>query len=109
MTLGDQTYQLDRPFLVLATQNPVEQEGTYPLPEAQVDRFMLKLKIGYPSREEEREIMRRAATPLQEPLALSSPRGYPECAPACRSDLHGSQSRESILSTRLRDPRARSA
>ncbi|MEC8052628.1 MAG: AAA family ATPase [Myxococcota bacterium] len=69
VTLGDQTYQLDRPFLVLATQNPVEQEGTYPLPEAQVDRFMLKLKIGYPSREEEREIMRRAATPLQEPLA----------------------------------------
>lgn len=68
VTLGDQTYQLDRPFLVLATQNPVEQEGTYPLPEAQVDRFMLKLKIGYPSREEEREIMRRAATPLQEPL-----------------------------------------
>ena len=69
VTLGDQTYQLDRPFLVLATQNPVEQEGTYPLPEAQVDRFMLKLKIGYPSREEEREIMRRASTPLQEPLA----------------------------------------
>ena len=68
VTLGDQTYQLDRPFLVLATQNPVEQEGTYPLPEAQVDRFMLKLKIGYPSREEEREIMRRASTPLQEPL-----------------------------------------
>ena len=68
VTLGDQTYQLDRPFLVLATQNPVEQEGTYPLPEAQVDRFMLKLKIGYPSREEEREIMRRAANPLKEPL-----------------------------------------
>lgn len=69
VTLGDQTYQLDRPFLVLATQNPVEQEGTYPLPEAQVDRFMLKLKIGYPSREEEREIMRRAANPLKEPLS----------------------------------------
>ena len=69
VTLGDQTYPLDRPFLVLATQNPVEQEGTYPLPEAQVDRFMLKLKIGYPSREEEREIMRRASNPLKEPLS----------------------------------------
>ncbi len=70
VTLGDQTYALDRPFLVLATQNPVEQEGTYPLPEAQVDRFMLKLKIGYPSRDEEREIMKRAASPLKEPLAV---------------------------------------
>ena len=70
VTLGDQTYALDRPFLVLATQNPVEQEGTYPLPEAQVDRFMLKLKIGYPSRDEEREIMKRAASPLKEPLEV---------------------------------------
>jgi len=59
VTLGDQTYQLPHPFLVLATQNPIEQEGTYPLPEAQVDRFMLKLKVGYPTREEEKEIMRR--------------------------------------------------
>ena len=57
VTIGDQTYKLDEPFLVLATQNPIEQEGTYPLPEAQVDRFMLKLKIGYPSREEERQIL----------------------------------------------------
>src|SRR5437868_3744544 len=57
VTIGDQTYRLDEPFLVLATQNPIEQEGTYPLPEAQVDRFMLKLKIGYPSRQEEREIL----------------------------------------------------
>src|SRR5436190_3251545 len=57
VTIGDQTYKLDEPFLVLATQNPLEQEGTYPLPEAQVDRFMLKLKIGYPSREEERQIL----------------------------------------------------
>jgi MoxR-like ATPase len=53
---------LDRPFLVLATQNPIEQEGTYPLPEAQVDRFMLKLKVGYPTKEDELEIMRRMAT-----------------------------------------------
>jgi MoxR-like ATPase len=59
VTLGGETYPLPRPFLVLATQNPIEQEGTYPLPEAQVDRFMLKLRVGYPQRHEEREIMRR--------------------------------------------------
>ena len=57
VTIGDQTFRLEDPFLVLATQNPVEQEGTYSLPEAQVDRFMLKLKIGYPSRDEERQIL----------------------------------------------------
>ena len=59
VTLGDQTYALDFPFLVMATQNPIEQEGTYPLPEAQVDRFMMKLKITYPQREEEKAIMER--------------------------------------------------
>ncbi|MBD3314598.1 MAG: AAA domain-containing protein [Chitinivibrionales bacterium] len=59
VTIGDNTYHLQEPFLVLATQNPIEQEGTYPLPEAQVDRFMLKLKIEYPTREEEREILAR--------------------------------------------------
>ena len=58
VTIGEQTYPLDRPFLVLATQNPIEQEGTYPLPEAQVDRFMLKVIIHYPKKEEERIIMR---------------------------------------------------
>src|SRR5512137_2919317 len=57
VTIGDQTFALPDPFIVLATQNPIEQEGTYPLPEAQVDRFMLKLKIGYPSRGEERQIL----------------------------------------------------
>ncbi len=57
VTIGEQTFKLEEPFLVLATQNPIEQEGTYPLPEAQIDRFMLKLKIGYPSREEERQIL----------------------------------------------------
>lgn len=61
VTIGDNTYKLDEPFLVLATQNPIEQEGTYPLPEAQVDRFMLMLKIGYPTPAEEREIMDRNA------------------------------------------------
>jgi len=59
VTIGDKTFPLPRPFLVLATQNPVEQEGTYPLPEAQVDRFMLKVKVTYPTREEERTIMDR--------------------------------------------------
>jgi MoxR-like ATPase len=61
VTIGDETFPLDKPFLVLATQNPIEQEGTYPLPEAQVDRFMLKLKIDYPTKTEEREIMDRMA------------------------------------------------
>jgi len=66
VTIGDETHKLDEPFMVLATQNPIEQEGTYPLPEAQVDRFMLKLKITYPSKEEEKEILKR--------MASSSPR-----------------------------------
>ena len=61
VTIGDTTFPLEAPFLVLATQNPIEQEGTYPLPEAQVDRFMMKIKVGYPTREEELEIMRRMA------------------------------------------------
>lgn len=59
VTIGENTFKLGDPFLVLATQNPIEQEGTYPLPEAQVDRFMLKVEIGYPNKEEELEIMRR--------------------------------------------------
>ena len=59
VTIGENTFKLEDPFLVLATQNPIEQEGTYPLPEAQVDRFMLKLSVGYPSPEEELEIIRR--------------------------------------------------
>lgn len=60
VTIGKETYKLEEPFLVLATQNPIEQEGTYPLPEAQVDRFMLKINVGHPEREEEREIIRRS-------------------------------------------------
>src|SRR6059058_5105939 len=59
VTIGDKTYPLPEPFIVMATQNPIEQEGTYPLPEAQVDRFMLKVKVGYPTREDERKIMDR--------------------------------------------------
>lgn len=60
VTIGKESFKLEEPFLVLATQNPIEQEGTYPLPEAQVDRFMLKVKIGYPAKEEERDIIRRS-------------------------------------------------
>lgn len=67
VTLGNTTFQLPEPFLVLATQNPIEQEGTYPLPEAQLDRFMLKLHVGYPSRDEELAIMRRMARTDQLP------------------------------------------
>jgi len=67
VTIGDVTYPLPDPFLVLATQNPIEQEGTYPLPEAQVDRFMMKVIVGYPSREEEREILDRMTGEAGEP------------------------------------------
>jgi MoxR-like ATPase len=62
VTIGGTTHVLEEPFLVLATQNPIEQEGTYPLPEAQVDRFMLKLHVGYPTRDEEKEVLRRMAS-----------------------------------------------
>lgn len=61
VTIGETTFKLDRPFLVLATQNPVDQEGTYPLPEAQVDRFMMKVHVDYPSKQDELEVMRRMA------------------------------------------------
>jgi len=65
VTIGDQTYPLPKPFLVLATQNPIEQEGTYPLPEAQVDRFMLKLHVTYPTKKEEKEILERMSSGRQ--------------------------------------------
>jgi MoxR-like ATPase len=68
VTIGGETFGLEEPFLVLATQNPIEQEGTYPLPEAQVDRFMLKLRVTYPDRATEKEIMRRMAGKAPEPL-----------------------------------------
>src|SRR5690606_28109553 len=69
VTLGDNTFKLTEPFLVLATQNPIEQEGTYPLPEAQLDRFMLKIKVGYPTRDEEVKIIDRMAGSGSEPTA----------------------------------------
>lgn len=68
VTIGEETFPLDKPFLVMATQNPIEQEGTYPLPEAQTDRFLLKVVIGYPSREEEREIIRQNIAGTQDEI-----------------------------------------
>ena len=75
VTIGDQTFQLPNPFLVLATQNPIEQEGTYPLPEAQMDRFMLKVVIGYPTKEEERKIIASNISPdgMPKPNAILNP------------------------------------
>jgi MoxR-like ATPase len=75
VTIGEQTFPLEEPFLVLATQNPIEQEGTYPLPEAQVDRFMLKITIGYPSKEEELQIMRSNVNgTLKAPQSVVAPK-----------------------------------
>ena len=73
VTIGDTTYPLPNPFLVLATQNPIEQEGTYPLPEAQIDRFMLKLSITYPSRDEERMILERRTAEPEKIRAIVTP------------------------------------
>jgi MoxR-like ATPase len=74
VTIGDKTYKLPEPFIVMATQNPIEQEGTYPLPEAQVDRFMLMVKVGYPTRAEERLVMERmTGAPLPPPKAKIDP------------------------------------
>src|SRR5438876_4566278 len=75
VTIGDQSYKLPDPFVVMATQNPIEQEGTYPLPEAQIDRFMLMIKVGYPTREEERMVMDRMTGPL---TVKAQPRAKPE-------------------------------
>jgi len=86
VTLGDRTFALPDPFIVLATQNPIEQEGTYPLPEAQVDRFMLKVKVGYPSREEERAIMDRMV--VSSPPHASRVVGPAQLAGARETVLH---------------------
>ncbi|MBI3181035.1 MAG: MoxR family ATPase [Myxococcales bacterium] len=85
VTIGDQSFPLPSPFIVLATQNPIEQEGTYPLPEAQVDRFMLKVKVGYPSRDEEKQIMDRMSG---ETLPQASKVISPEHIARARSVLH---------------------
>jgi len=86
VTLGDESHPLEEPFLVLATQNPIEQEGTYPLPEAQSDRFMLKVRIGYPERDEEKEILQRVG--LGEPPELR-PRAGREAVLEARAALAG--------------------
>ena len=94
VTIGEETFDLPSPFLVLATQNPIDQEGTYPLPEAQVDRFMLKLSVGYPDRDEELEIMRRMSTgPEPKAGACRVSRGDPEGAAGGRDHLHGQPGR----------------
>ena len=79
VTIGDRTFKLDDPFLVMATQNPIEQEGTYPLPEAQVDRFLMKVVIGYPNKEEEKQIIRMNIAPTKQNVQpLITPRDIVE-------------------------------
>lgn len=85
VTLGDVTYPLEDPFLVLATQNPIEQEGTYPLPEAQVDRFLLKVKVSYPTRDQEKSILSLAAAPPAEVSAVLSPEALRSARALCGS------------------------
>jgi MoxR-like ATPase len=109
VTIGETSFQLDDPFLVLATQNPIEQEGTYPLPEAQVDRFMLKLSVGYPSQEEELEIMRRMATgPEQEVTPVVQPAEIIKARTAVDMIYMDSQVEKYIVSLvfATRDPKA---
>ncbi len=84
VTIGGSTYPLPDPYLVLATQNPIEQEGTYPLPEAQIDRFMMKVLVGYPGRDEEREILRRMSGP--EPIPVRTV-ATPDQIRAARSEI----------------------
>jgi MoxR-like ATPase len=110
VTIGDETFPLPVPFLVLATQNPIEQEGTYPLPEAQVDRFMLKLSVGYPSREEERQILDRMASTNQVPGVATVT--HPDEIMAARSLVDGIYIDDKIkeyiidLVVATRDPKA---
>src|SRR5690606_5067773 len=84
VTIGGSSYRLPDPYLVLATQNPIEQEGTYPLPEAQIDRFMMKVMVGYPGREEEKEILRRMSGPDPIPVRRVA---SPDEIRAARTDI----------------------
>ncbi|MFL5386236.1 MAG: AAA family ATPase [Longimicrobiaceae bacterium] len=86
VTIGGETWPLPQPFLVLATQNPIEQVGTYPLPEAQVDRFMLKVRVGYPTRQEEKEILRRMSAPGTIPVSVVA---HPDEILAARDQIAG--------------------
>jgi MoxR-like ATPase len=91
VTIGGTTYRLDEPFLVLATQNPIEHEGTYPLPEAQLDRFMLKVRVGYPSRDEEKEVLLRMSGGHEIPVERVLEPGAILAARAAIADLYMDQ------------------
>jgi MoxR-like ATPase len=112
VTIGGETYPLPQPFLVLATQNPIEQVGTYPLPEAQVDRFMLKVRVGYPTRDEEKEILRRISGGNDIPI---SPVATPEEILQARQVIAGLYLDDKIadyivdLVSATRDPKAHGA
>jgi len=112
VTIGGETYPLPQPFLVLATQNPIEQVGTYPLPEAQVDRFMLKVRVGYPTRGEEKEILRRMTAPGT--IAVKTV-AHPDEILAARDQIAGLYLDDKIadyildLVMATRDPRAHGA
>jgi len=98
VTIGDEAYQLEEPYLVLATQNPIEQEGTYPLPEAQLDRFMYKLRVGYPTMDDEREVLRRmskSAPNLEVKPVLSQKRIL--ALRACLDEIHMDDSVEDYI------------
>ncbi len=109
-TIGTETYPLEEPFLVLATQNPVEQEGTYPLPEAQVDRFMLKVVVSYPSKEEERKILDRMASgqPIPQVEVVTSPEEIFEARAIVQEIFVDNKVRDYIvdLVQATRDPKA---
>ena len=110
VTIGDTTYDLPNPFVVLATQNPIEQEGTYPLPEAQVDRFMLMVKVGYPTRDEERIVMERMTSPSAATAqACISPQQLLDARKAVRDVYVDDRVKEYILDIvyATREPQAR--
>jgi len=98
VTIGGQTFKLDDPFMVLATQNPIEQEGTYPLPEAQLDRFLLKLKVTYPAKDEEREIVERIAVQGEPQIRpVVSPREMAEARELCKKIYVDAKIKDYIL------------
>ncbi len=98
VTIGNDTYPMDSPFLVLATQNPIEQEGTYPLPEAQIDRFMLKLKVGYPTKTEERTILdRMTGEELHTPQIVVDPEAILKAQEAVKAVYVDSKVRDYIV------------
>jgi MoxR-like ATPase len=110
VTIGDTTYDLPNPFVVLATQNPIEQEGTYPLPEAQVDRFMLMVKVGYPTRAEERIVMDRMTSPSTSTAqACTSPEQLLEARKAVRDVYVDDRVKDYILDIvyATREPQSR--